>query len=161
MPVYHFTLHAYRSWRADNPRGYVHHTDGLQEPNPDIADARDRNANFDEVNFDAKMQAIMIRAALETCRRKSWRLHGAGSDKTHIHFALSWRKYQKWDDVMNRLKNALSFVLGRDIGPRGRKWFVRGGSRKRVKDQAHLDYLLDTYFPDHRGVFWREGMPIP
>ena len=26
MAVYHFTIHAYRSWRPDNPRGYVHHT---------------------------------------------------------------------------------------------------------------------------------------
>jgi len=62
---------------------------------------------------------------------------------------------------MRLLKNGMSFVFGREIGPRGRKWFVRGESRKRVKDERHLKYLLDTYFPDHPGVYWREGKPIP
>ncbi|HSV15521.1 MAG TPA: hypothetical protein VLI90_14770 [Tepidisphaeraceae bacterium] len=161
MPVYHFTLHAYRSWRADNRRGYVHHTDGLCKPDKEIADARDRLAKFDEVTFDETIQRLLIRATLETCRRRNWRLHGAGNDETHLHLAISWKRFEPVDDVMNRLKNALSFVLGKEIGPRGRKWFVRGGSRKRVNDSEHLDYLLDRYFPDHPGVFWREGFAVP
>jgi hypothetical protein len=107
------------------------------------------------------MQGLMIRAAIESCRRQGWRLHGSGSDVTHMHFVLSWPEFQDCDEVIRRLKNGLSYVLGRDVGPRGRKWFVRGGSKKRVKDKAHFDHLLETYFPDHPGVYWREGMPLP
>ena len=62
---------------------------------------------------------------------------------------------------MQKLKNLLSLFLGRATNRPGQRWFVRGGSRKRVKDRDHLDHLLDTYLPDHRGVFWREGQPIP
>jgi hypothetical protein len=161
LAIYHITLHAYRSWPADHPRGYVHHTDGLQPADPDIAEARDRMANFDEVKFNRKMQAILIRTAYESCRRNRWHLFGSGSELSHIHFAIGWKEFQDCDEVSRRLKNALSFVLGRDIGPRGRKWFVRGGSQKRVEDQAHLDYLLDRYFPDHPGVFWHNGQTLP
>jgi hypothetical protein len=56
---------------------------------------------------------------------------------------------------MQKLKNVLSYLLGKEIGPRGKRWFVRHGSRKRVKDPAHLGYLVDSYFPDHRGLFWK------
>ena len=35
-----------------------------------------------------------------------------------------------------------------------REWFVEGGSRKRVKDRAHFDYLVTTYLPRHRGWKW-------
>src|SRR5207249_454531 len=128
MPVYHFTLHAYRSWRADHRRGYVHHTKGLLKPDPHIAEARDRLARFDEVKFDAAMQRLMVLAVLETCRRRKWRLHGAGNDESHIHLAVSWTKFERWEEVLRLLKNGMSFVLGKQIGPRGRRWFVRGGS---------------------------------
>ena len=30
-----------------------------------------------------------------------------------------------------------------------------------MTDREHFDYLLKTYFPDHRGVFWREGCHFP
>jgi hypothetical protein len=40
-------------------------------------------------------------------------------------------------------------------------WFVEGGSRKRVENRKHFNYLLDRYFPDHRGVYWRAGRPLP
>jgi hypothetical protein len=38
--------------------------------------------------------------------------------------------------------------------------------RRRREPQARgepraLRYLLDRYFPDHRGVYWREGRPLP
>ena len=58
-------------------------------------------------------------------------------------------------------KNVLSLLLNRVTGEQGRRWFVRDGSRKRVTDQAHLDYLVDKYLPDHPGLFWREGLPLP
>lgn len=41
MPVYLFTFHAYRSWREDNPNGYVQRgRAGIQPPNKALADYR-------------------------------------------------------------------------------------------------------------------------
>ncbi len=48
-----------------------------------------------------------------------------------------------------------------ESGIEGKTWFVEGGSRKQVTTRGHFDHLLDTYFPDHPGLFWREGMPLP
>jgi hypothetical protein len=66
-----------------------------------------------------------------------------------------------WQEARDTLKNILCLFLGRWTGREGVTWFVEGGSRKRVENRGHFDYLLDRYFPDHRGVYWREGRPLP
>jgi hypothetical protein len=43
----------------------------------------------------------------------------------------------------------------------GRRWFVADGSRKRVHNRDHLTYLITEYLPDHPGLFWTEGRPLP
>jgi hypothetical protein len=43
----------------------------------------------------------------------------------------------------------------------GKRWFVRGSSRKRVRDTRHLNHLLNVDLPNHPGLFWREGTPLP
>jgi hypothetical protein len=70
MPVYHITLHAYRSWRPDNPRGYVHHTKGLLPPDPEAAKWYDANAKFGKMDFDDQIQRILIRESHATCERR-------------------------------------------------------------------------------------------
>ena len=40
MPVYHITLHAYRSWSPDHPRGYTRRGKGYQKPDPEQARKR-------------------------------------------------------------------------------------------------------------------------
>jgi hypothetical protein len=62
---------------------------------------------------------------------------------------------------MRRLKNILATELNKHFNTPGKCWFVRGGSRKRVVNQRHLDRLLDKYLPDHPGPFWREGITLP
>jgi hypothetical protein len=61
----------------------------------------------------------------------------------------------KW----RRLKNILSLTLNRALQ------YSRPGcpqeSKRRVSNRSHLSRLLDKYFPDHPGLFWREGLPIP
>jgi REP element-mobilizing transposase RayT len=161
MPVYHFTLHAYRSWRPDHPRGYTKEGKGYLPSDPEEAAAYDRRAKQDPAVFDRHVQRILIRVAHDICTRRNWRLHGVGTEEGHVHLALSWHGFIKWSDVMRTLKNVLSYILGTEVGPRGRRWFVRNGSRKRVQNRKHLDYLLNTYFPDHPGLFWREGMELP
>lgn len=107
------------------------------------------------------MQEILILGAFDVCRRRNWRLHAVGTETTHAHFIISWREFISWDQVLAKLKNILSLLLGRATGIQGRPWFVDRGSRKRVQNSRHFDYLLDTYLPDHSGIFWREGKPFP
>jgi hypothetical protein len=161
MAVYHITLHAFGSWRADHPRGYTERHEGYQLPNPEEQQRREENLTQAVVEFDEMMQRILIVGTHDICKRRGWRFHGAGNDKTHFHAAISWRGFVDWQDVRDKLKNLLSLFLGRWRGVEGRTWFVEGGSRKRVENEEHLDHLLDTYFPGHRGVFWREGLPLP
>ncbi len=160
MPVYHFTLHAYRSWRPDNPRGYVHNCRGPLPPDSEMADRYDADAKFPPVTFDEPMQRLLIRVAHDVCRRNRWRLHASGNELTHSHMVVSWRTFNRYEAVAQRLKGNLSFALGKEIGPRGRRWFTRGQSERRVFDRPHFDHLVGTYLPDHRGVYWREGWPL-
>jgi hypothetical protein len=161
MPVYHFTIHAYRSWRPDHKRGYTKQGRGYLPPDPEEAAAYDRRAKDDQVIFTERIQRVLIRGGYDICSRRKWRLHGASTEDGHAHYAISWRGYIPCMQVLSKLKNLLSYHLGNEIGPRGKRWFVRHGSRKRVKDQRHLDYLLTEYFPDHPGLFWVEGKPLP
>jgi hypothetical protein len=113
------------------------------------------------IQFDADMQRVLIVGTYDICQRRGWRFHGAGNDLTHYHSLVSWKGFVDWQEARDTLKNILSLFLGRWTGREGVTWFVEGGSRKRVETREHFDYLLDTYIPDHRGVYWREGMPLP
>ena len=161
MPVYHFTFHAYRSWGPSHPRGYTKRADGYQPSDDNMARHYDGRAKYPRVWFDEAMQQVLVLGTIDVCARRGWRLHGVGTDPSHFHFVVSWREYLAWQYVRQKSKNVLSLLLGRLTGETGRPWFVRDGSRKRVKNRAHLDHLLDTYLPDHPGLFWREGDQVP
>jgi hypothetical protein len=161
VAVYHFTLHAFGTWRADHPRGYTIREEGYQTPDAEEQKRREDDLSQRVIAFDEPMQRILVAGAHDICQRRGWTLHGAGNDRTHFHALISWKEFTDWQDVRDKLKNVLSLLLGRWSGQTGTTWFVDGGSRKRVTTRKHFDYLLDTYFPDHRGVFWREGMVLP
>ena len=162
MPVYHFTVHAYRSWGPAKPRGYVQRGKGYLPRDPDMQKKYDERAKQDPASFDARaLQEILILGCYDVCRRRGWRLHVVGTDPLHWHWVVSWRGFVPWQDVRRITKNVLSTLLNRVTGEKGRRWFVRDGSRKRVENEDHLGYLAKTYLPDHRGLFWREGMPLP
>jgi hypothetical protein len=60
VAVYHFTLHAYRSWRPDHPRGYTRKGIGYVSSDPDRADKYDRNAKQEPVQFDERTQREIL-----------------------------------------------------------------------------------------------------
>jgi hypothetical protein len=161
VAVYHFTWHAFGTWRADHRRRFTVRGEGYQPPDPDEQTRREENLTQPVVYFDEMMQRILIVGTHDVCARRGWQFYGAGNDATHFHVAVGWSEFVEWQLVRDKLKNLLSLFLGRWTGIEGRTWFVEGGSRKRVSDKEHLDYLLDKYFPDHRGVFWKHGMPLP
>jgi REP element-mobilizing transposase RayT len=161
MPVYHFTLHAYRSWRPDHPRGYTQRGKGYQPPDPDAAARYDERAAQPPAAFDLEVQRVLIRFAHDFCARRNYRLHAVGNEIGHAHFILSWPGFSDWHEVMRRLKNALSTCLNKHFNTPGRKWFVRGGSRKRVSALSHLSHLQTKYLPSHPGLCWCEGSALP
>jgi REP element-mobilizing transposase RayT len=140
MPVYHFTLHAYRSWRPDNKRGYVRRGGKLHPPDAAQAQKYDARAKHEPAVFTTEVQRILIRTAANFCERRKLRLHAAGSDPSHIHFVISWRAYSSWTEILRRLKNILSKELNEQLHCT-RPWFVRGANSKRVSNRGHLELL--------------------
>lgn len=161
MAVYHFTLHAYRSWNADNPRGYVKHNQGIQPADSARAEFYDSQASQEPMHFTNEHQQVISWIVADACARRQWRLHGLAFEPTHVHILVSWRGFQRWEKVRGKLKNLMSLELGKHFRTPGRHWFSGEGSRKRVRDRAHFDYLMGRYFPKHRGRVWREGDAIP
>lgn len=161
MAVYFFTLHAYRSWRPDNKRGYVRRKQGILPPDPKTAAEYAKRAKHEQVQFTTEIQNVMIHAAHDICQRREWRLHAVGFEPTHGHFLVSWHGFTPWLDVRAKLKNILSLILGRYKGAEGRPWFSDGGSRKRVTTPKHFSYLIGQYIPKHSGQKWFEGDSLP
>jgi hypothetical protein len=162
MPVYHFTEHAYRSWRPDHPRGYTKKGIGYLPSDDDAADEYDNAAAQDPLLFDEKTQREVLALVYQICEEEGWRLEGAGFDPTHAHLAISWREYRPWEEGHRRLKNLLTLKLNRRHETPGKRWFARRhGAPRRVRHMKHLRYLVRTYFPDHPGFFWSRGMPVP
>jgi hypothetical protein len=127
----------------------------------DVAREYDASAADEPVAFYDGIQRVLIAGAADICGRRDWRLHAVGTDPTHGHFLISKPGFMDWELVRDKLKNVLSLFLGRLTAQPGKLWFVSKGSRKRVADRAHFEYLVDEYLPDHRGLFWKEGDPLP
>ncbi len=74
-----------------------------------------------------------------------------------MHALISWTDDElDWKFAHDTLKRLLGMMLAQHTQTKGRKWFVRKGSRKRVRDQAHYDYLMNEYLPKHSGRQWSE-----
>lgn len=163
MAVYLLTFHAYRSWRPDNPRGYVRKNQGVQPPDKQMAEWYDRDAKHPPVRLDAVMQHAMIEAVVPLCQRHNWRPHYIYAGSTHVHVLLSWKHFIEWNDVRTLIKRDFGRVLSKAMDQPG-PWFSRGGqdSHKRVSDRKHFDHLTQTYLPrrEHHGTHWREDRGI-
>ncbi len=161
MAVYLITLHAYRTWGPDKPRGFVRKGQGIQPPSEEVARMYNGQAGDDPVSFSVVSQRVLITGAYDICAHRQWRLHAVGTDPTHGHFLISQSGFMNWQAVRDKLKNLLSLFLGRASGVQGKRWFVADGSRKHVQNKAHFDYLVDSYLPKQRGAFWKEGDVLP
>jgi hypothetical protein len=161
MPVYHFTYHGYRTWNADHPKGYVRRGVGILPPDEIVARQYDARASDEPVLFRRRHQRVIAWIVCDACRQRDWRLHQIATETTHFHALVSWRDSQSWEDVRAKLKNLVSWALSKEFNTVGRPWLVRSASRKRVRDCGHFTWLMDEYFPGHRGLRWREGDAAP
>ena len=160
MAAYLFTFHAYRSWMPDRRRGYVKRGEGILPTDRAMAEFYHRDARHEAVAFTPEVQAVLVAAARALCTQKEWRLHQVMTDRTHVHTLLSWRAFLDWRSVRRTLKYRYTSALNEARGAGG-PWFSELGSRKRVCDRGHYDFLMDEYLPRHDGVHWREDGKTP
>jgi REP element-mobilizing transposase RayT len=120
-----------------------------------------RNAKHDGVVLDEVLQRLLIEEAQMACDKQSPHLHGAATDRSHVHLLVSWRSEKDSLKVRAGLKSSLSRRLNEhrrtiasraDVGPS----LSRAGSRKPVWARDHFDHLMGEYLPDHRGLQWYE-----
>ncbi len=101
-----------------------------------MAKQYDRNATRPQVIFDNNRQEILVEGTRDICDRRDWRLHYVTTEPTHMHALISWTEDElRWKFVHDTLKRLLAMMLAQHTQTKGRKWFARKGSRKRVRDQ--------------------------
>jgi REP element-mobilizing transposase RayT len=161
MPVYLFTLHSYRSWNPDNPRGFVRRGEGVRPTDDGMALAYANAASEPPFLFGDCEQSVLHWIVWDLCQRRAWRLHTIAFDPSHVHILLSWRDETPMPQVFRKTKNLMSRELGLRCRPKRKHWFGKFGSKQRVREQAHFDHLINSYFPRHRGLVWREGDSPP
>lgn len=158
MPVFLITIHAYRSWNADRPQGYVRRGEGILPPDKERAKAYDHNAVDDPAEFGPTEQRVIGWIVADAAACRGWRIHAAAIEAPHAHVLISWRDETRSASVGAKLKNLTSRELNRHSAVK-RRWLSRGASRKQVKDRAYFEQLVSPYLPKHRGLVWVEGMP--
>lgn len=152
MPVYHFTYHAHGSWLPDHHRGYTRRGARILPTDSKMAGRYRGHMKQPPVSFIDPMQELLIDELKRACHAQGYTLHSVATDATHVHVVVAWTTDRPWVRVRAGLQSSMTRRLNRKLGKH--KWFVSNPSRKRVKDEAHLGYLIDTYHPSHRGWKW-------
>jgi REP element-mobilizing transposase RayT len=154
MPCYLFTFHGYGTWIPSHKRGYVHRTKGIQAVDANIGAHYSLNQRLDKVVFNTDIQTHLIDATLHAGDHLSIRIHGIATETTHVHILLSWRTNTQWKQIRTSLRSGLSRHLNEQLTRR--TWFAKNGSRKRVLERPHFEYLMTNYLPNHSGLTWFE-----
>lgn len=136
----------------DRKQGYVKRNRGVLTPNQEMA-AKYRTAMKEPpIEFDDTTQLALLDSILESQVPQRFESYFIATDLTHVHLLVGWRDTRTWLRMRSTIKSSMSRYLNDQIGRR--EWFVEGGSRKRVKDQTHFDYLVTKYLPRHTGWEW-------
>ncbi|MCI0357156.1 MAG: hypothetical protein L0211_01555 [Planctomycetaceae bacterium] len=155
MPCYHFIFHAYGTWMPDEDDGYVRRKEGQLPQDMRAASEYRRLMTDDAVTLDELHQRAMIDEVHIAATHQSFRTHFVATEPTHIHVLVSWQDDERpFEKLRASIRQSLSRRLGRDFGKR--EWLSEGGSRNRVSNQEHYDYLVCTYLPRHSGWKWSE-----
>ena len=161
MPVYLITLHAYRSWTEDNPKGYVQRgVSGIKRPDEVRREQRASLANHPPRMFERKHQQAIVDLAQEITARRSIRLHAISCTNSHVHLIASWTgkedlfheidsNHDQARRLANKVKTVLATLLSKQEGTIGNRWFSRGCDCIAVEDREHLNHLIEAYLPKH------------
>jgi hypothetical protein len=166
MAVFVGTVHAYRSWREDDPRGHVQRGEGLRKPNASRAKWRAEHARNEPARFDRALQEIFVRVVEEIIKEFDFRLHAQSATRTHLHVLMSFRspactcgasKYclascparQLTEKYLARLKRKLGQAAAKHHNTKRRPWLSRGWDITPVRNRDHFNYLVEEYLPKH------------
>jgi len=152
MPCYLFTYHAYASWFPDRRQGYVKRKQGILESDPEEAALYRKLMTEKPVEFDDKIQKAIITSLLDSREKQAFEVYSIATEASHAHVLLGWRDGRPWLRMRSTVKGSISRSLNQKLHKR--TWLAEGGSRKRVTDQKHFDYLKGKYLPNHRGWKW-------
>jgi hypothetical protein len=152
MPCYLFTYHAYGSWMPDRKQGYVKRRRGILSTDVAMAEKYRTSMKESAVIFGSVTQLAIIDSLIDSQKRQEFECYYIATDSTHVHILLGWRDEREWLHMRSIIKCSISRRLNQECGRR--TWLVEGGSRKRVKDRAHFDYLVTRYLPRHDGWKW-------
>ena len=138
----------------DEDDGYVKRGEG-RLPQDIILAARYRAAMAEpEVDFSDVHQRAMIDEVHIAAGKQRFSVHFVATEPTHIHVLVSWKNDRPFEKLRASIRQSLSRRLGKDFEKR--TWLSEGGSRRRVSNQEHFDYLVGTYLPQHGGWKWSE-----
>jgi hypothetical protein len=154
MACYHFTFHGHGTWMPDEDDGYVKRGEGRLPQ--DVAAAShyrmlqaEKEVEFCEVHQLAMIDEVHVASSIQ-----QYRVHFVATEPTHIHILVSWKDERRFEKLRASIRQSLSRRLGREFEKR--TWLSEGGSRRRVSNQDHYDYLICTYLPKHGGWKWSE-----
>lgn len=152
MPCYLFSWHAYGTWMPDRSQGYVKRGMVLPRDAHEAAKYRARQKES-TAEFDDAIQQVIVDELVVTAQFRRFRLHGAATDPTHVHVLVSWSDERSYKMLRRGVRESLTRRLKRE---QHRNWFTHRGSRKRVVERSHFNYLMDSYLANHRGWKWDE-----
>jgi hypothetical protein len=173
MPVYLFTIHAYRSWSEGNPRGYVQRDEGLKPSSANLATWREENSSHDPARFDLGDQRLLHEILVAIVAEKNCRLHAGSTTPTHVHGLTSFAEPAcgcdgaEWcrrgcesrdyaEKFITRLKQKMGQALAKKYQTNGRPYFSRGWDLTPIRRMPHFRYHIETYLPKHAkegGIF--------
>jgi len=152
VPCYLFTWHAYGTWMPDRKRGYVKKQTILPQSLEAAAEYRKRQKE-PAACFSPEIQQQLIDELRKTATHRRFRLHAVATDKTHVHVLLSWADERPFEELRRGTRESLTRRLRQR---EKRTWLSHRGSRKRLRERAHFDQLMNRYLPSHRGRCWFE-----
>jgi REP element-mobilizing transposase RayT len=110
----------------------------------------------DAAVFADEQQQALIDEVHVAAKKQGFRVHYVATEPSHVHCLVSWQdETRSWEKRRRGIRQSLSRRLGKDFGHR--EWLSEGGSRRRVVNQDHYDYLVCTYLPRHGGWKWSEA----
>jgi REP element-mobilizing transposase RayT len=102
--------------------------------------------------FDGETQLAILDAVLDSRAMQRFETYYIATESTHVHILVGWRDKRPWLHMRSIIKGSISRKLNQKFGKRNR--LAEGGSRKKVKDRAHFDWLVNQYLAKHRGWKW-------
>ncbi|MEM6505845.1 MAG: hypothetical protein AAF711_10300, partial [Planctomycetota bacterium] len=149
MPVYFITVHTYRSWREDNPWGYIQRgKPGVQRPNARLAEYRQQSATGPRVELTEPQIVSVLKSLHEVCLNLEVTPYAASCTPTHWHLLVGWIETDELKvateaadqsrSIATRLKRVVGSKLSAEVGQTGLRWFSHGWHIERIDEQKHF-----------------------